>query len=130
MYDRFKPWLATDVLSGSIPRRGELTKFSGHYGIDLFLLKEAKRNDIPVSSLESTDRQFFARLPEKVAETRLLVLLLELKNTAEDIEEIFDIWKTGDLNRMEELDLKKERQFPELREYHKVLPRRPQPDNG
>ena len=122
MYDSFRPWKCIEVLGGAIPRRGDITKFSGRFGIDLFLLKEAKENEIPVTGLEAADRgKLFALMPDDVSEARLKSLLLDLKNLAGDIQEVFLVWRAGDLKGMEELDRKKEREIPLLKKFHKVL---------
>lgn len=122
MYDSFRPWKCIEALGGAIPRRGDITKFSGRFGIDLFLLKEAKENEIPVTGLESPDRgKLFALLPDDVSEARLKSLLLDLKNLAGDIQEVFLVWRAGDLKGMEELDRRKEREIPLLKKFHKVL---------
>ncbi|MBZ0188861.1 MAG: TonB family protein, partial [Candidatus Obscuribacterales bacterium] len=121
MYDKYKPWLATSILSGSLPRRGELEEYKGRYGIDNFLSSQANQNDVKVDGLEPPDREFFAKLDESVQDTVLLSVLLDLQGRAKDLKEIFEIWKAGDLEGMVNLDADEEKEFPNLRQYNKIL---------
>lgn len=121
MYNKYRPWLANNILSGSLPRRGELEEYKGRYGIDNYLCAQAMLNDVTVGGLEPPDREFFAKLEEPVQDKILLSSLLDLKNREKDIKEIFEIWKSGDVEGMAQLDADEEKQFPELRAFHKVM---------
>ncbi|MGD9684300.1 MAG: TonB family protein [Candidatus Obscuribacterales bacterium] len=121
MYNKYRPWLANNILSGSLPRRGELEEYKGRYGIDNYLCAQAMINDVTVGGLEPPDREFFAKLEEPVQDKILLSSLLDLKNREKDIKEIFEIWKSGDVEGMAQLDADEEKKFPELRAFHKVM---------
>ncbi|MCA9803403.1 MAG: TonB family protein [Cyanobacteria bacterium HKST-UBA02] len=121
MYNKYRPWLANNILSGSLPRRGELEEYKGRYGIDNYLCAQAMINDVTVGGLEPPDREFFAKLEEPVQDKILFSSLLDLKNREKDIKEIFEIWKSGDVEGMAQLDADEEKKFPELRAFHKVM---------
>jgi uncharacterized protein YbaP (TraB family) len=99
IYDAWKPWVVTEVLSASAIRRAG---YKGDLGIDLHLLKEAHAAKKKIVSLESADSQLklMESFDKSTQEKMLAAEVLSFKDVSKEVNTITDAWCHGDLNKM------------------------------
>jgi uncharacterized protein YbaP (TraB family) len=95
--------------------------FSIEYGIDQHYYSLARDDGRPVIGLETPQFQveLFARMPQPLAKQMLAATLDEATYESQTPEELYRMWRTGDLGTLEEVveDLRK--RYPEL--YARIL---------
>jgi uncharacterized protein YbaP (TraB family) len=116
MYEQYKPWYARELITASVPRRGDLSKLRKALGIDLHFLAKALSNKTPVAEFETVEFQLAldSKLAPDVQDKLLQVSLLEMKDTDTFMATIFDAWKSGDTEKMERTAVKNSVDNPEL----------------
>lgn len=116
MYDQYKPWYARELITASVPRRGDLSKLRKGLGIDLHFLQKALARKTPVAEFETVEFQLAldSKLAPDVQDKLLQVSLLEMKDTDTFMATIFDAWKTGDTAKMEHTAVHNSVDNPEL----------------
>ncbi len=116
MYEQYKPWYARELITASVPRRGDLSKLRKALGIDLHFLAKALLRKTPVAEFETVEFQLAldSKLAPDVQDKLLQVSLLEMKDTDTFMATIFDAWKSGDVEKMERTAVKNSVDNPEL----------------
>lgn len=116
MYEQYKPWYAREMITASVPRRGDLSKLRKGLGIDLHFLQKALARKTPVAEFETVEFQLAldSKLAPDVQDKLLQVSLLEMKDTDTFMATIFDAWKTGDTAKMEHTAVHNSVDNPEL----------------
>ncbi len=116
MYDQYKPWYAREMITASVPRRGDLSKLRKGLGIDLHFLEKALARKTPVAEFETVEFQLAldSKLAPDVQDKLLQVSLLEMKDTDTFMATIFDAWKSGDTAKMERTAVHNSVDNPEL----------------
>lgn len=114
IYESYKPWYARELIS--VPRRGDLSKMTKSYGIDLHFLRKAIAQKRPVDEFETVEFQLAidSKLSEDVQDKLLQVTLLEMKDTEKMMASIFQAWKAGDMEQMEKVAVHQSVDNPEL----------------
>ncbi len=116
MYEQYKPWYARELITASVPRRGDLSKLRKGLGIDLHFLAKAMQKKKPVAEFETVEFQLAldSKLAPDVQDKLLQVSLLELKDTDTFMASIFAAWKSGDVEKMERTAVHQSVDNPEL----------------
>lgn len=116
MYEQYKPWYARELITASVPRRGDLSKLRKALGIDLHFLAKALLTKTPVAEFETVEFQLAldSKLAPDVQDKLFQVSLLEMKDTDTFMATIFDAWKSGDTEKMERTAVKNSVDNPEL----------------
>lgn len=114
IYESYKPWYARELIS--VPRRGDLSKMTKSYGIDLHFLRKAIAQKKPIDEFETVEFQLAidSKLSEDVQDKLLQVTLLEMKDTERMMASIFQAWKSGDMDQMEKVAVHQSVDNPEL----------------
>jgi len=113
MIDSFEPWVAYSMLADL--EYVELG-YEAEYGIEIYFLDKAAEDDKDVLELESMEFQLdiLDSLPHE-----LQVMLLEdtvdnpLAEFEDEIESMFDAWRTGDVAKMERMVFGGVEEYPE-----------------
>lgn len=102
LYHYFKPAFWMDVISTIGIGK---TNLDTEKGVDLFFIKEAKKKDKMIYELESLEFQakMMADLRDEIQEYLLLDAIDNAKDTSQGLEEIFDVWKSGNLKKLVEI---------------------------
>jgi len=114
IYESYKHWYARELIS--VPRRGDLSKMTKSYGIDLHFLRKAIAQKKPIDEFETVEFQLAidSKLSEDVQDKLLQVTLLEMKDTEKMMASIFKAWKSGDMDQMEKVAVHQSVDNPEL----------------
>ncbi len=110
-----KPWLAAlTVTQLRLMQMG----FSPEYGLEVQMTGWATRDGKPIAGLETPEEQIalFAGLPENEQIEMLLQSLADAVSIRQDVDNIVEGWKRGDLARMEHELLDSVRDSPALYE--------------
>lgn len=108
-----KPWLAAlTVTQLRLMQMG----FSPEYGLEVQMTGWATRDGKPISGLETPEEQIelFAGLPENEQIEMLMQSLADAVSIQQDVDNIVEGWKRGDLARMERELLDSVRESPAL----------------
>jgi hypothetical protein len=91
-------------------------QFSPEHGIDQHYFTLAREDRRPVIVLEPAEFQIglFAQMSEPLARQMLAATLDEATQTSQTPEELYRIWRTGDVGALEQLTRDLRKQFPEL----------------
>ena len=111
-FHRMKPWMiATAVMALELQKLG----FESAYGVDRHYYKKAQTAGKNIQGLETMEFQLdlFDRLPLSVQEQFLLQTLEDLKNLDQQVSEIVNAWKQGNVRELETL-LVGMQEYPEL----------------
>lgn len=122
-FNMYRPWFLAMRLIGL-----ELVKlgFDPDYGIDIYFLKKSKGNK-EISELETFESQvdLFNSLTDEEQELLLFSALLDLDILEEQMNELIEIWKSGDVSSMESMLRKGLLEYPEIAPvYNKILYKR------
>lgn len=123
MYEEYKPWYVIEMIGASMPRRGEMLKVKGGLGLDNYFLRRAKESNKPVLEFETIDFQLHlhSRLAEEVQDRLLQTTLLNYKDSMANMNELFDTWRAGEPEKMEEIINRVVREHADLAPYNKAL---------
>ncbi len=123
IYEPYKPWYVRELVSASVPRRGDISKLRKGLGIDLHFLGKAIATKKMVEEFETVDFQLAldSKLAPEVQDKLLQVSLLEMKDTDAFLASIFDAWKQGDVDKMELTAAHMSVDNPELAPFTKAL---------
>ena len=113
MFSQYEPWFA--ALSISQLRMMQLG-FDPNWGVEMQMVKRAKRDGKPIFGLETLEEQL-SFMDGLDADTQRQFLLLSLDDAAdvmEEVDTIVEAWRTGDTARMEALMLADMAQAPDL----------------
>ncbi|MDR1657018.1 MAG: TraB/GumN family protein [Deltaproteobacteria bacterium] len=118
--NHLKPWLAALTLEST---RLLYLGYDPKLGLDLHFIKQAKERGIEILELESMMGQLniFTHLTEQEGLNLLKVTILEFDPTGNDIKEMMEILKNGDVEGFERLYFKVFNENPELIDVLKVL---------
>ncbi|WP_096187818.1 TraB/GumN family protein [Evansella halocellulosilytica] len=98
MVDMLKPWYAaTSISNVAVEEAG----YSSDYGIDFYFIDRAK-NNIDIIGLETVEDQMgtFDILSEDSQVAYLQEVIDDYDNMEEDMAELMDIWRTGDIDSL------------------------------
>lgn len=112
MINKQRPWFLSMALEAM-----ELLKlgYDPRYGLDnYFLSKAAGRKKI--LELENLDEQinFLSNFSDREQELLLLLTLKDLQNAAQEIDQLVEAWKSGDMKAMEAIVAKIPKEDPKL----------------
>ena len=95
--------------------------FSIEFGIDQHYFALARDDGRPVIGLETPEFQveLFARMPQPLARQMLAATLDEATYESQTPEELYRLWRTGDLGALEDLVTDMRKRYPEL--YARIL---------
>lgn len=115
----YRPWVVENIL--------EVTSFqtlgyTSEYGIDMYFLESATSRNMEIIELESEEFQIqlIADIPDDIM-AKIIEMNLDEPITAEDIEELFVYWETGDAVAMENLLFEGLDEEPELIPYYQAM---------
>ena len=109
-----RPWAARFFIGQSEAKQMGL---KGGLGIDDHFYKEATAMNKPVAGLESMVDHYrlFAEFPDEMQDELLLLTVVDAKNEAEKMTELFDTWKSGDMDALEKLLRAPQQEYPFLK---------------
>lgn len=99
-FEKMKPWFAAMTLTNlKMMKSG----FQASLGIDVYFVNQAKEKGIELVELETQIFQItlFDSIMSEMQDDFVMYSLKEAEGTQENIDFLFDIWKSGDLNRLE-----------------------------
>ncbi|MEX0804265.1 MAG: TraB/GumN family protein [Candidatus Binatia bacterium] len=117
----FKPWVvAMTMVAMKLQKLG----FDPNLGVDRYLAERAKRVDKPTVGLETAEFQIglFDQLSARDQERLLRQSMSDMDHLEENVDEIVQSWKTGDIDGVEKLLLAGMRDYPEI--HQKVIDER------
>ncbi|MPZ75416.1 MAG: hypothetical protein GEU77_02735 [Deltaproteobacteria bacterium] len=121
MLKPFKPWVvAMTMVAMKLQKLG----FDPNLGVDRYLAERAKRADKPTVGLETAEFQIglFDQLSARDQERLLRQSMSDMDHLEENVDEIVQSWKTGDIDGVEKLLLAGMRDYPEI--HQKVIDER------
>lgn len=123
MYNPYKAWYVREMISSSVPRRGDLSKLKKALGLDMHFLKKATETKKSVYEFETIDFQIAlnSKFTEAVQDKLLRLALLSIKNTEAEMSKIFSAWKAGDVDGMKHTIDSSLNDDPELNTFSKAL---------
>ncbi|MBP1970663.1 uncharacterized protein YbaP (TraB family) [Virgibacillus natechei] len=94
MIDQFKPWFVSMMLAEVAM---DQTNFTAEYGIDMYFMDKANEEDMPITSLESLEKQieFLSSSPEEEQVDSLEATIAELDNYGEELTQMMRLWRSG-----------------------------------
>ena len=101
-FNAMKPWLvAMAITAAEMLKKG----YSPEFGIDKHFLSQAKAAGKPVRALESADFQIelLAGFPDDEQDRFLLYTIQQASETADVVEDMMGAWRSGDVEKLEEL---------------------------
>ncbi|MGD9142831.1 MAG: TraB/GumN family protein [Dehalococcoidia bacterium] len=119
LLDPYRPWFIVNLIEVT---SFENLDYSAEYGIDSHFIDAAIANGLEILELETEEFQI-----ELIANVPDDVMILSIEQylddpvTGQDIEELFEIWVTGDAPAMEEFTFEGLIEEPELRPYYEGL---------
>ena len=119
LLDSYRPWFIANLIEvTSLQAVG----YSAEYGIDLYFLEAALMKNMEIVELETEEFQIglLADVPDDVM-IKSIEQYLDEPITAQDIEELFEIWETGDVSAMEEYIFEGLVDDPSMRPYYESL---------
>jgi uncharacterized protein YbaP (TraB family) len=119
LLDPYRPWFIVNLIEVT---SFENLDYSAEYGIDSHFIDAATANGLEILELETEEFQIelLASVPDDVMILSIEQYLDE-PVTRQDIEELFEIWATGDAPAMEEYTFEGLIEEPELRPYYQGL---------
>jgi uncharacterized protein YbaP (TraB family) len=113
MLQNLKPWLAAITLEAT---RVKALGFDESLGLDRHFLGQAKARGIPVVELETAAEQasMFTELSDEDSLKLIKATILECDSGGDEVKELVDVWRRGDLAGFEEVFFKVYREAPEL----------------
>ena len=105
----YKPMMIYSVLSDE---RYESYGYKSKYGIDNYFLKEAKKKNMEIIELESSEFQYnlLLNFSEQIQSAMLTSVLLPSFSESETLSQLFESWEKGDEGAFEELLMKADEQ--------------------
>jgi uncharacterized protein len=111
---KMRPWCASTTIELlELQKRG----FDKDFGLDKHFLKEAQDQKKPVEELENAEFQLnlLSGFSEDMQDKMLKSTLLDAETIDQDTKEMLAAWKSGDLETMEKVATKAEKEHPELK---------------
>jgi len=101
-FDTFKPWAVAQSINSLVLSE---TGVTANTGIEMLFLMGTEARNLPVIELESIEYQvdLFDRFPPDVQENLLLDVLRDKEALLADMQELLDIWLTGDDAKLAEM---------------------------
>jgi uncharacterized protein YbaP (TraB family) len=96
-------------------------QFGVEYGVDQYFYTRAQEDGRPIAGLESADDQvsLFTGMSDAMSKQTLAATLDESTFTSQSPDELYRIWRTGDVAAMDKLIRDMQRHYPEL--YQRLL---------
>jgi uncharacterized protein len=110
-----KPWLIGVTLTvAEMEKRG----FRGDAGMEYHFLQRAGEREMPIRQLETLQFQLslFDDLPKETQVNFLIQSLEELRDLDDELDQLIDAWRDGDLGTLESVLLEGFEEYPELYE--------------
>ena len=116
IFNRFKPWMAMmTILFEEIKELG----YEPEYGIDAFFLNLARQKEMPIVELESAELQYsvLAQL-DSLDNEAMLSMLNEVTNSALMMEKLIQAWKSGDIEKINDIAFSNKDITPEIASFY------------
>ena len=113
VFDDFEPWFLYLTLGGvDMAKSG----YSSAYGIDRYLFEAGMNSDKEISVLETIEQQLdiFDKMPVSTQAKLLRQTIAEAQTSESELDVLADAWKSGNVNKLNNLLLESFRAYPEL----------------
>lgn len=120
MYARFKPGIVVMILvMNEYQRQG----FDPQLGIDLHFLAKAREADKPIRELETLEAQMdlFLEIDDKLDDVLIAETLDQLDELTEQTAELIELWRSGDVEGLDELMQEQVGDDPDLVAFYRKL---------
>lgn len=114
--DDFEPWFVAQMLfEMEMMNLG----YSADYGIDMYFMNEATESSKPIIGLETVKFQLDL-LNSMPYEMQLISLeeIIAMPPTKDDLEDMFEAWKSGGTQVMEKITFESLEEYPEFQPYY------------
>ncbi len=112
-FERLRPWLlAMTIEVSELQRLG----FDPNLGLDKYFYEKAKKDKKKVDGFETAEYQLnlLADMPDEMQEAMLLQTMKDIDEGEKELNEMFEAWKTGNVEVLDTDLLKSFQDFPEL----------------
>jgi uncharacterized protein YbaP (TraB family) len=111
--DQFRAWFCALALELYPLQQAQFTM---EHGLDNYFFARAKDDGRPIAGLETADFQvgLFASMPEALSKQLLAATLEETTYSAQSPEELYRIWRAGDVATLDRLMKDLRQKYPEL----------------
>lgn len=123
MYEEYKPWYVREIVQEALPAKRESIAARYSMGVDLYYLGRAKELKKQVSEFETLEMQFKldSKLTQEAQDKLLQVSLVNAMYQPSSLAKLFEIWRSGDPDRLERFVTYRTSEYPELASYDKLL---------
>ncbi len=112
-FERLRPWLlAMTIEVSELQRLG----FDPNLGLDKYFYEKAKKDKKKIDGFETAEYQLnlLADMPADMQEAMLLQTMKDIDEGEKELNEMFEAWKTGNVEVLDTDLLKSFQDFPEL----------------
>ena len=117
---RFKPWAVEQLV---ITMEYQALGLDPEWGLDVHFLKSAQEQGKQILELEGIEGQLniYDAFSEEIQELSLKITLIEIATLEQEVEVVFDLWKSGKSQELYAYIIKTYEKYPELTPLYDIL---------